>query len=194
MLRRIENLKCTARRTSATGRSGKGRIWRMSQQLAELCMQGWMNDECESALEEWEVWLVQKGEEKSRAEKLEQHSARLEKPVRKERACLTHITKPMWWRGGAQVLEDVFEDAQPLKRVEVKRQEWKHLQVDTLEKGSIDNPWENEALHELEETLSPTRAEELKRGSTQRSSSRWFPSQSAETCQQMVVLPAIAEQ
>ena len=59
-------------------------------------------------------------------------------------------------------MEDVFEDAQPLKRVEVKRQEWKHLQVDTSEKGLIDNPWENEALHDLEETLSPTRAEELK--------------------------------
>ena len=60
-------------------------------------------------------------------------------------------------------MEDVFEDAQPLKRVEVKRQEWKYLQVDTSEKGLIDNPWRTEALHDLEETLSPTRAEELKR-------------------------------
>ena len=32
-----------------------------------------------------------------------------------------NITKPRHWRGGAQVTGDVFEDAQRLKRVEVKK-------------------------------------------------------------------------
>ena len=41
-----------------------------------------------------------------------------------------NITKPRPWRGGAEITEDVFEDAQPLKRVEVTRQEWtEHGQV-----------------------------------------------------------------
>ena len=31
---------------SSIGRRGKGRRWRISQQLAEQCMQGSMNDEC----------------------------------------------------------------------------------------------------------------------------------------------------
>ena len=33
---------------------------------------------------------------------------------------LHNITKPLPWIGGAQVIEDVIEVAQPLQRVEVK--------------------------------------------------------------------------
>ena len=47
---------------------------------------------------------------------------------------LHKITQSTPWRGGAQIMEDVFEDAQLLNRVEVKtpdREE--HWQVDTPE-------------------------------------------------------------
>ena len=39
-------------------------------------------------------------------------------------AMLHNITKPSPWRGGAHV-NDVFGDAEPLKRADEKRQEWK---------------------------------------------------------------------
>ena len=52
---------------------------------------------------------------------------------------LHNITKPRPWRGGAEVIEDVFEDAQPLKKVDVKRQKWRdHWQVDTPEQRMDD--------------------------------------------------------
>ena len=45
-----------------------------------------------------------------------------------------NITKPTPWRGGAQIMEEVFEDAQLLKRVEVKRPDREeHWQLDTPE-------------------------------------------------------------
>ena len=37
---------------------------------------------------------------------------------------LHNITKRRPWRRGAQVIEDVFEVTQLLKKVEVKRREW----------------------------------------------------------------------
>ena len=77
---------------------------------------------------------------------------------------LHNITKPRPWIGGAQILEDVFEDAQPLKRAQVKRQEWKrHWQVDTPVQLMNEKHWENTALQDLEEALPPIRAEELQR-------------------------------
>ena len=81
-------------------------------------MQEWMNDEYEPAFEEWEVWLSQKDEERKKTERLEQHKVWVEKLLdsAEGRAGLLHnSTKPR---------EDVFGDAQPLKRVEVQRQEW----------------------------------------------------------------------
>ena len=58
---------------SAVGRSGEGRRWKIRQQVAALCMQGWMNERYEPALEEWEVWLTQQDEERRKAEMLKQH-------------------------------------------------------------------------------------------------------------------------
>ena len=55
VFKRIKSLMCIVRKMSSIGRSGKGLRWRTSQQLAELCMQGWMNAEYELALEEWEI-------------------------------------------------------------------------------------------------------------------------------------------
>ena len=82
--------------------------------------------------------------------------------VRKGGAGILHnITKPRPWRGGAQVIENAFEDAQPLKRVEAKRQEWREqLQVDTREQLMDDKPWENDALHDLEKALPPLQTED----------------------------------
>ena len=52
---------------------------------------------------------------------------------------LHDMTKPR--PGGAQIIEDVFEDAQLLKRVEVRRQEWKeHWQHDTPQQMMEDKP------------------------------------------------------
>ena len=52
-------------------------------------------------------------------------------------------------------MEDVFEDGQPLKKVKVKRRDWKeHWHVDTPEQVLDDKPWENEALQDLEEALT----------------------------------------
>ena len=46
---------------SVIGRSGKCQRWRISQQLAELRMQGWMSEENERAFGDWEVvWLTER--------------------------------------------------------------------------------------------------------------------------------------
>ena len=72
VLEGIRNLMCIVRKMSSMGRSGK------RSKMAEQCMQGWMHDECEPLLEEWEVWLTQKDEEERTAERLEQHKAWVE--------------------------------------------------------------------------------------------------------------------
>ena len=70
-------------------------------------------------------------------------------------------------RGGAQVSENVFEDCQPLKRVELKRKAWKeHWQVDTPEQEVNDEQWKNEALEAWEEVLPPLRVEDQKRAAS----------------------------
>ena len=56
VLRRITNLMCIVKKMSKIGRGGKGPRWRISEQLTDLSMQGWMNDEYEPALGELEVW------------------------------------------------------------------------------------------------------------------------------------------
>ena len=73
--RRIKNPMCIAKMMSPIGRSGKGPRWRTRRQLAELCMQGWINNEYEPALEEWKVCLKQKEGENKKADRLEQHKA-----------------------------------------------------------------------------------------------------------------------
>ena len=42
----------------------------------------------------------------------------------KQSSC-TESPHPVPWRRGLQVLEDVVDDAEPLKRVEDKRREWR---------------------------------------------------------------------
>ena len=59
-------------------------------------------------------------------------------------------------------MEDVFVDTQLLKRVEVKRQEWKAETPDQLTEAK---PWKNKALQELEEALPPMRAEDFEKWS-----------------------------
>ena len=50
---------------------------------------------------------------------------------------LHDITTPIPWKNRLQVIEDVSEDEQPLKSVEVKRNTWKfHWPVDTPEQIS----------------------------------------------------------
>ena len=85
---------------------------------------------------------MQKGRRLKRLERHKVWVAKLLDSADGGAGLLHHITKPRPWRGGAQVLVDVFEDAHPLKRVEVIRQEWKeHWQVDApeqvLESGSM---------------------------------------------------------
>ena len=76
---------------------------------------------------------------------------------------LHNITKPRPWRGGSQVIEDVSEDAQPLKREEVKWQKWKERRVNTTEQVLDDRPWESDALPDLEEALPLMRTEDSTR-------------------------------
>ena len=96
---------------------------------------------------------------------------------------LHKTTKPRLWRGGAQVIEDLFEYAQPVQRVEVKRQEQKeHLQADTPQQVLEDKPWENEALQDLELALPPMRTEVFKRAASSYKA-RWFSFKGAFGCQ-----------
>ena len=91
-----------------------------------------MSDTCEHVFEEWEAWMTQQDEERRKAERLEQFQASTE----------NNITKSRPWRGGEQVLEDVFEEGPPLQRAEEKRQERKdHRQVDSPEKCVDNKPW-----------------------------------------------------
>ena len=54
---------------------------------------------------------------------------------------LHNKTEPRPWRGGARIIENASDDAQPLKGVDVKRQQWKeYLQADTPEHVMENNP------------------------------------------------------
>ena len=68
---------------------------------------------------------------------------------------LHNSTKRSPWMEGAQTLEDVFDDAQPLNRVEVKKQSGRSIwQEETPEQGMDDKPWKERALQELKEAFS----------------------------------------
>ena len=63
---------------------------------------------------------------------IERHMAWVETHGQRSRRMWHKITKPLPWRSRTKVFEDVFEVAQPLPRVEVKRRDWKtHWHVDT---------------------------------------------------------------
>ena len=115
-----------------------------------------MNYDYEPALEEWRVWVTQK-EEKRMAIRLQQSKVWVEKLLDSAvggAGMCNNIDKPRPWRGRAQVIEDVFQGAQPMKRVEVQRWRWReHWQVDTPEQIMDDKLWEIVGLQDLEEAL-----------------------------------------
>ena len=117
---------------------------------------------------------------------------------------LHSITTPRPWTAGAQVIEDVFEDARQLKRV-VKRQHWKdHWQVNTPEPLIENTPWKNKDLQDAEEAFLHTKAEELKRAASRYMASTGVGADgfhpkvpvdlSTETCGYIVVVLAKVEQ
>ena len=121
----MKSLMCMTRKMSSVGRSSKGRRWWIRQQLAELRMQGWMNDEYEPGTE-WEIWLTHKEEDKKEKPKDWSNSeVWVEKFLDSAEGgpgLLHNITEPRLWRRGAQVIgKNVFENGQPLKRVDVRR-------------------------------------------------------------------------
>ena len=71
-----------------------------------------------ASLEGWKHWLIGK-KEKRKASRIVRHSAWAEKPsasVEEGPSMLHNINKPLPWKGGAQVIEDFFDVAQPLKK------------------------------------------------------------------------------
>ena len=74
-------------------------------------MQGWMNDEYESVVEEWEVWLTQKEKQRWKTERLKQHIALMGKLLNSARV-LHNSTKPRPWTGGTQVIDDILARAE----------------------------------------------------------------------------------
>ena len=146
-------------------------------------------------------------EERRRALRIVVHMAWVEKllPSAEGGAGMLHsITKTAVLEGGARVIEDVFEDAQPLRRVEIQRQEWKrHWQVDRLEEFLENKPWKNDALQNQEETLPPMPAEELKRAASSYKTSSGLRADgfhpqvpldfSTETCEHIVAFLAKVE-
>ena len=80
---------------------------------------------------------------------------------------LPNISKSLFWRGVAQVREDVFEDAQLLHRVKVWRQAWKdQWQVDAPEPFVGKTASKTKALQDLEEAFPLLNAEIFKRAAT----------------------------
>ena len=68
-------------------------------------------------------------------------------------AFLHTVTRPTLRRGRCiQILGEVCDDADPLKRVQEQRKEWrKQWQIDTEAQKPDDNPWKNIGLREKEE-------------------------------------------
>ena len=68
-------------------------------------------------------------------------------------AFLHTVTRPTLRRGRCiQILGEVCDDADPLKRVEEQRKEWsKQWQIGTEAQKPDDNPWKNIGLREREE-------------------------------------------
>ena len=72
------------------GAVAKAEIWKSSRQLAEICIQGLMNEEYESAFEEWGLWLTQKDEEGRKVGRQDQPNIFLSLP-KGVRACCTRL-------------------------------------------------------------------------------------------------------
>ena len=68
------------------------------------------------------------------------------------------------WRGGLQVLEDLEEDAERMRRCEEKRKERaRHWQCDSDVQSAEERPWRNEELTNLEEGVPQLKEESLQR-------------------------------
>ena len=83
-----------------------------------------------------------KNKKKRREEKHQNLVGRMMSSAEGGAGFLHRITKPAAWSGGLQVLEELEEDAKPMKRCEDKREEWaKHWRCDSelQRRGGQDN-------------------------------------------------------
>ena len=65
------------------------------------------------------------------------------------------ITKPAAWRGGLQVVEELEEDPEHMKKCEEKEKEWaKHCQCGSVAQGMEDKLWGSEEVRSCNEVWS----------------------------------------
>ena len=141
----MQHSMCVVRKMIAVGCSGTGVRWEVGQQLTEVCRQGWLNVRTLYGRTGNVFFNERRREENGRT--VGQDKAWVEHILESAEGgagMLHSITKPRSWRGGAQFIGDVFEDAQLSTTVKVKGQEWKeHWQVETPEQVMSDKPWEH---------------------------------------------------
>ena len=150
------------RRIERQGRTSPTEQWWVNETLVKYCENAWLDmKEWDEHMKEWEEWLGEEGKKEKRQQLKESHETLVEKFMSsgKGRAGFLHkVTKPTLRRGCIQILEEVYDDADHLKRLEEKRQESsKHWQISTEAQKLEDKQWKNIQLWEKDEVLPPKR-------------------------------------
>ena len=98
--------------------------------LAADCEKAWLHPGEEETMQISVVGKMKKEDEKRKMEHLHQQKVnRMIKSAEGSAGLLHKITKPTTWRGGAQILKKVEDDARLSDRCEAKRKVWaKHWQ------------------------------------------------------------------
>ena len=93
----------------------------------------------------WEEWLSEDHKKEKRQQLKASHGKLVEKVVISGEggAGFFHmVTQPTLWRGGIQILEEVFDGADPLRKVQEIRHAWSnHWQIGTEAQKLDAKPW-----------------------------------------------------
>ena len=107
--RRMTIMKDITKKTRSRARMDAENRWWVAELLGADCEKAWLHPREEESMQKWYAWLkrIQKEDEKRKMEEMHQ-----QKGNKCGRHCFRHkITKPIAWRGGAQILKKEEEDA-----------------------------------------------------------------------------------
>ena len=97
-----------------------GRRW-VSDLLVAHCNRAWLHPDWEDTLQQWYNWLNEKKKKDGGKRREEEHQKLVSRTISSAEGTagsLHRITKAAAWRGCLQVLEELAEDAEPMRRCE----------------------------------------------------------------------------
>ena len=151
--------RASSKRIERQGRIGPAKRWCADEASAKYCESEWMDNTWDEFLNNWEDCLSEEWKNKrSREVRRETHHQWRSR----SRFVADQVTKPTLWRGGTQILEEVYGDADPLKRVKERVQEWREALAERHRGAERGRQAVEENMQEKQEVLPPMRLEEFR--------------------------------